>query len=306
VACGLIVVDERGTGRGRASTVILAFAESGPWREGEINAELFEAVLAYSSVRGPARLLLAAMAAVADELGEVRDLSAEQLSAAAGIADRSYRRARQELLANGAVILVSGVGGRGNTNVWTVVYPRRRDAVPTGVALRRVAPPPGARPLLAAAGGAATPNVDQASTNAGKGGQDQAVTAGNCPIVTGVSLGKAGQDRTVSAQKCPVVTGVSVKGGQDQTVPAGKCPVVTGVSVVKGGQDRTLFDLPAPETPAETPAPNARAGTEPGNQTTSPPSPPDGGYAEIGITPLYADRPVMPSRRGGLCFFAAW
>jgi antibiotic biosynthesis monooxygenase len=40
----LIVVDERAAGRGRASTIALAFAEAGPWWEGEINVELFELV----------------------------------------------------------------------------------------------------------------------------------------------------------------------------------------------------------------------------------------------------------------------
>ena len=55
----MIVVDERAAGRGRASTIALAFADAGPWWEGEVNVELLEAVLSYSSVRGPARLLLA-------------------------------------------------------------------------------------------------------------------------------------------------------------------------------------------------------------------------------------------------------
>jgi hypothetical protein len=153
---GLLVVDGHAAGRRRASTIVLAFAVGGPWWEGEVNVELLETVLAYSSARGPARLLLAAMAAVCDELGEVRDLSAEQLSAAAGIADRSYRRARQELLATGAIVLVSGVGGRGNTNVWTVMDPPRREAGPVRDPPRPGAPPPGARPLIATAGGSGT------------------------------------------------------------------------------------------------------------------------------------------------------
>ena len=42
---GLVAVDERATGRGRASTVTLLFADTGPWWDGEINVELFEAVL---------------------------------------------------------------------------------------------------------------------------------------------------------------------------------------------------------------------------------------------------------------------
>ncbi len=67
----------------------MTFADEGPWYEGEINAELFEAVLGHSSARGPARVLVAAMAALADRGGFVEDLSTEQLCAAAGLADRT-------------------------------------------------------------------------------------------------------------------------------------------------------------------------------------------------------------------------
>ncbi len=45
---GLVAVDERATGRGRASTISLTFADTGPWWDGEINVELFEAVLSRS------------------------------------------------------------------------------------------------------------------------------------------------------------------------------------------------------------------------------------------------------------------
>ncbi len=137
-------------------------------------------MLCYCAVRGPERLLLATLAAVANGDGLVRDLSTEQLCAAAGIADRTYRRARQELLATVELSLVSGVGGRGNTNVWQVRDPRSNAAEPRRVP-RRVAPPAGARPLLASA----------------KGGQDRTVHEGNSPIVTGVSPLNPGQDRTL-------------------------------------------------------------------------------------------------------------
>jgi len=112
VARGLVVVEEHASGRGRSSTVALRFAETGPWWDGQINVELFEAVLGYSEARGPARLLLATMAAVSDADGVVRDLSTEQLCAAAGVADRTYRRARRRLLDSGELVLVSGIGGR--------------------------------------------------------------------------------------------------------------------------------------------------------------------------------------------------
>ena len=49
---GLVVVEEPASGRGRASMLWLPFAETGPWWEGDINAELFEAVLGYSRAAG--------------------------------------------------------------------------------------------------------------------------------------------------------------------------------------------------------------------------------------------------------------
>jgi len=264
VSRGLVDVVARATGRGRASTVSLKFADTGPWWDGEVNVELAEAALNYSHARGPARLLLATMAALADADGTVRDLSTEQLCAAAGVTDRTYRRARQALLASGELVLRSGTGGRGNTNVWTVRDPRQREGAAPRFVARRVPPPAGARPLVAGM----RPGV-AAELGAGKDSSRE---------------GKGGQDRTVSAEKCPVRTVVSgVKGGQDRTVSGENCPAGTGVSVLKGGQDRTLFELPPLETPAqraaETPAPNARAGREPQNPRIpeDPPSPPAGG-----------------------------
>jgi hypothetical protein len=197
-ARGLVVVDERARGRGRASTVTLAFAGAGPWWDGEINVELFEAVLGYSSARGPARLLLATMAALSDADGTVRDLAAEQLCAAAGVADRTYRRARMSLLESGEIVIVSGLGGRGNTNVWTIADPRLRADAGVRRAPRRVTPPAGARPLVAAAGpwGADTSTVGRASTMGEKGGHDRTVDSANGPILTRVSVVKGGHGQT--------------------------------------------------------------------------------------------------------------
>jgi hypothetical protein len=147
---GLVVVEDAATGRGRSSTVGLRFADEGPWSEGEINAPLFEASLAYSRARGPARLLLATMAALANDERVVEDLTTEQLCSAAGLADRSYRRARQALLASGELVLLSGVGGRGNANRWEIPDPRLLAGEPgRPSASRRVPPPAGARPLVA-------------------------------------------------------------------------------------------------------------------------------------------------------------
>src|SRR5450755_4398780 len=165
------------------------FADTGPWWDGEINVDLFEGVLAYSRARGPERLLLSTMAAVADEEGAVCDLSTEQLCAAAGIADRTYRRARAALLATGQLELVSGVGGRGITNVWSIRDPRGSgDGLPHHRAPQRVPPPPGARPLVAAAssdGRAAALEPSRSSSE--KDGQDQTLWRGNRPNLTGVS-----------------------------------------------------------------------------------------------------------------------
>ena len=87
---GLVVVEQAGTGRGRASTLCLPFAEAGPWWEGEINAELFEAVLGYSRAQGAARLLLAAAAALADEQRVLEGVTTRQLCTAAGLSDTTY------------------------------------------------------------------------------------------------------------------------------------------------------------------------------------------------------------------------
>ncbi|MDQ6731451.1 MAG: hypothetical protein M3022_14480 [Actinomycetota bacterium] len=139
---GLIVVEGIASGRGRSSTVALLFAGEGPWWDGEVNAELFEAVLSRTRMRGPARLLLAAMAALAGVDGVVRGVSSRELSAAAGVADRTYRRARRELLESGELVLLSGAIGRGNTNVWQVLTsaqtpaPRRTVRLPRRVVSR--------------------------------------------------------------------------------------------------------------------------------------------------------------------------
>ncbi len=195
VARGLVAVDERVTGRGRASKVTLLFADAGPWWHGDINVELFEAVLTYSPVRGPERLLLATMAALADERGDVCDLSTEQLCAAAGIADRTYRRARTALLESGRLDLVSGAGGRGNTNVWTVLDPHDGGDALAARTPRRVAPPAGARPLVTSA--SSPHSQEQASAADKKGGHDRTVSPEKCPVLTGVSEAKGGHDQTL-------------------------------------------------------------------------------------------------------------
>jgi hypothetical protein len=181
--------------------------DTGPWWDGEINVELFETVLAYSPARGPERLLLATMAALADEEGAVRDLSTEQLCAAAAVADRTYRRARAALLASGQVEPVSGLGGRGNTNVWSVGDPRAScQALPPRLP-RRVAPPAGARPLVATSSDHAATVLEASTAPGEKGRRDRTLPQRNRPILTGVPMPKGGHDRTVPDQNCPVLTG---------------------------------------------------------------------------------------------------
>ena len=252
---GLIVVEDAATGRGRASTLRLRFADHGPWSECEINAPLFEAALAYSRARGPARLLLATMAALANEERVVADLTTEQLCSAAGLADRTYRRARSALLASGELILLSGVGGRGKPNHWEIPDPRLLAGEASRPVGRRVPPPAGGRPLVTSAALPVSP------TN-----QESRPSSGLAPV------------------------DAARKGGHDQTLSPKNRPTLTGVWSVNGGQDQTLFADAAPETPAEraakTPAPHARAGKEPQNQRTNehPPNPPQGGRSDNLIT----------------------
>ena len=78
VARGLVAIESAGRGRGQATTLIALFAQSGPWWDGEINARLLEQVLSRSPVRGPARLLLATLAALANESGVADELSTER------------------------------------------------------------------------------------------------------------------------------------------------------------------------------------------------------------------------------------
>jgi hypothetical protein len=81
---GLLEIETPGVGRGHASTVKVLFAQFGPWQEHEVNVELFEAVLGYSPARGPARLLLAALAALADENGASNALPPTSSAASPG------------------------------------------------------------------------------------------------------------------------------------------------------------------------------------------------------------------------------
>jgi hypothetical protein len=254
---GLISVEAEGGGRGKSALVTLMFAIDGE-QCGEVNAELFELVLGYSRARGSARILLAALAAAADGAGVVEHVTTDQLCASSGLTDRTYRRARAELLESGAVLLEDAGGGRARTNRWRVRGPRLIDQVP--LVAPRSEPPRGAprRPLVAQVPAGPAVRVPK--------GQD----AGSVVGLTEVDgAANPGQDATV----------LRGNPGQDATVPRGN-----------PRQDRTLLgetpvrtgpfspETPA-QTPAETPAPNARTGREPKNLRTTPPDPPQGGSA---------------------------
>ena len=120
---GLVEIDNPGGGRGHSPVVSLRFAAAGPWFDLEVNPGLVEAVLSYSRTRGSARVLLATLAAVADQHGNVAELSAEEIQAAAGMADSTYRRARATLLASGELVLAAAGGGRARTNHWQIPDP---------------------------------------------------------------------------------------------------------------------------------------------------------------------------------------
>jgi hypothetical protein len=259
---GLVVVEDPGGGRGNAPTVALVFAQTGPWIEGEINAPLFETVLSYSRTRGSARLLLAALAALAGDDLAVTGISTEELRAAAGMADSTYRRARTSLLSSGeAVVDVEG-GGRGRTNSWLLTDPRCGNPQPLRAPRARVAPGAAARPLMAPAKAPAVTDADETAPAAAAGGH------GNRPGLSGVSTVNPGQDRTVSGRKGPGLSGVSgVNPGQGRTVSRPETPPQT-----------------PPETPPETPPPNARTGREPQNPRTAPPTPRPGGSGAGTVT----------------------
>ena len=241
VRCGLLEIETPGVGRGHASTVKVLFAQSGPWQEGGVNPELLEVVLGYSRARGPARLLLAALAALADENGSVEGLTTDALCRVAGLANSTYRRARAALLASGEVTVDGDAGGRGRTCHWMVRRPAQPAADPVVRRSRRVAPQPGARPLLAAA-----------TSRAGAGAGTE-----SGPILSGVC-----------AEKGPVLSGVSDPKGPILSGVSGMSPSLSGVS-----------DSNPAKTPPKTPPPNARAGREPKNPRTRehPPTPLKGG-----------------------------
>ena len=239
---GLLRVDGGPLGRGQSLPVALMFAAAGPWCDHEINPVLLEAVLSHSRSRGSARLLLATLAALADEGGGVHGVSTEALCQLAGVEDRTYRRARAALLASGELTVTEPGGGRARTNEWHLPDPRSANPSGLTAGVRRPISPASARPLIGVAHSETGLEAETVQPDA----LDPRGGAGN-PV----------QDRIPSALKGPGLT---------------------GVSAVNPGQNRTLFDETRAQTPAQTPAPNARAGRESRNPRIrkDPPDPPEG------------------------------
>jgi hypothetical protein len=278
---GLVEVDEPGGGRGRSAVVSLLFARSGPWWDTEVNPGLLEAVLSYSRTRGSARLLLATMGTVADPAGAVTELSADEIQAAAGMADSTYRRARAALLDSGELVLAVAGGGRARTNRWTIPDPRSINPEPVAAARPRPAPGPGTRPLIATARSPQPGVEDQLDllVAPNEAAADKAAARNRKgPELTGVSaLSNPDQNRAVSDQKGPELSRVcALNPGQNRTVSAVKGPGLSGVSAVNPGQNRTVCGETPPQTPPETPPPNVRAGRESQNPRIrkDPPTPP--------------------------------
>jgi hypothetical protein len=259
---GLIRIEHVGRGRGKSSLVSLLFAEHNAGHDGEINAELFEAVLCYSRTRGSDRLLLAALAALSDPIGLVADLSTKELRAAAGLSDRSYRRAREQLLAGVEVELEQAGGGRAKTNRWLVHDPRIAGVPPIDPRPRRRRSSGHNRPLLVS---------QSAELNTG-GSHCHPETRANAGPLFGKPRPKQdpfcadephnpGQNWTLSPETPAETTETPAQTPAETTETPAETPAET-------------TETPA-ETPAKTPAPSVRAGKEPQNLRTIPPNPPD-------------------------------
>ena len=268
---GLVVVEQAATGRERASTLWLPFAEAGPWWDGDINAELFEAVLSYSRAQGAARLLLAAAAALADEQRVVEGVTTRQLCAAAGLSDTTYRRARVALLASGELVLRSGNGGRAKANCWEIADPRACAGEVAPVGRRRVVPPPGQRPLLANVSSAAVTAVQKRPGLE----VDEVDSVGENRLVQAV---RGGVERTrFCSEPSGRRRGFAWKGGR-RTDTFGRRPSALRRGFgSKGRRWPDTFRANPAENPAENPATQRASGKGTPEPQHPPPQPPRGG-----------------------------
>jgi hypothetical protein len=222
-----------------------------------------------SRTRGSARVLLATLAAVAEETSAVSGLSTDELRAAAGLADSTYRRARAALLRSNELVLEAAGGGRSNTNQWLIRDPRSINPEPVTAAARRSAPARSARPLIATA--RRLPPASEQLT-----------------LRTPAAI--AAESKSEHAEADPGLENP----GQDRTAPRPKGPRLSGVSHQNPAQDRTV----SAETPPQTPPPNVRAGREPQNPRTRkhPPNPPERGSHAARSRSLRTTSPTAAAR----------
>jgi hypothetical protein len=151
-------------------------------------------------VHGGARALLAALAAMANSDRVVEGLSTEEIREAAGISDRTYRRACGELIAAEALTLEQAGGGRAHRNLWRVTDPCGTRAVPRYFPRARTAPALGTRqlPLIAAVRSpSALPEQEHG------GAERPASTVGRGDGNSGTNNG---QNRTPSRLETPAIT----------------------------------------------------------------------------------------------------
>ncbi|HEY3771575.1 MAG TPA: helix-turn-helix domain-containing protein, partial [Solirubrobacteraceae bacterium] len=126
----LVEIEESGGGRARSALIRLAFVEDRVPVELDVNARLFEVVLSAGSTKGSARVLLAVLAALADADGVIAGVTVDALCETAGLSERTYRRARAELISTAMVELSESGGGRGRANRWRVVDPSKGPDIP--------------------------------------------------------------------------------------------------------------------------------------------------------------------------------
>ncbi len=275
---GLIDREHQGDGVAGATVMRLAFADTATAIEREVNPRLFEQVLSRSRARGAARVLLAVLAALASEHGVVEDVATDELRRSGGLADSTYRRARAQLLGSGEVWLEQAGGGRSRSNRWRVADLAGESAEPLRARADRPAPPWRQLPLMAAC--VASPEASASAVRPGRQG-----------------LVERPAGRAASGPENP---------GQSRTGHAGN-------PAINPAQNRTPAGAESPsQTPPETPPPNARAGREPKNQTTTPPDPPQGGpSASVAVVEHFvSDRGrrrqrTVGARAGELCALSA-
>ncbi len=277
---GLISIAERGGGRGRSTTIRLDFALAGPWWDGPVNPQLVEAVLSRSSARGPARQLLAAIAAMADADQQLSGVTTDELRLAAGLADSTYRRARAALISSGGGVLQgAGRGPRQDQSLAhkpTVSHRECRDR--TSSAPRRAS----SRVTAAAVhdfriGCLKGRPVTKRGRGCGLGGSvaSQAAIVPFLPthhtaptrtvhVRPALASEMGAQARTVSSSKGPDVSGDSLKkGAQTRTVSVLNGPDVSGVSLENPAQTQTVSGRPPAQTPPEPRHPTRARGRNP-------------------------------------------